>query len=261
MRGALARTSRVVEANARLYRRGWRGSVTTTFATPVLFLLAMGLGLGTLVDARGTGQQLAGGSYRAFLAPGLLVASGVQLAASESMLRVRYGLAWGRGYWAALNTPLGTDALLAGGVVWMALRLTVAAVVFALIAALLGIVPAGRGLLAVPPAVLAGVAVTPAFTALALWASSDYVLSATSRFVVMPMFLFSGTFFPLDQLPAALRPVAQALPLWHGVELARAAALGVPTAWPRAVHLAWLVAVTAGGLLVARLVFAAKMRT
>lgn len=240
---------RVVEGHARAYRHTWKGSAVTTFANPVLFLLAMGLGLGTLVD-RGQPAGLAGaGSYLAFLAPGLLAATAMQLGVGMSTWPVLSAVKWQRTYQAVLATPIGTRDLVLGHLGWVTLRLLLATVVFAAVMTAFGAAGAGSAALAVPPAVLTGLAFAAPVAAYAVSLEHDYALAGLFRFGVVPMFLFSGTFFPVAQLPGWLRPVAVATPLWHGVELARAAAVGTLPALPVALHvaylLAWLVAGTA----------------
>jgi lipooligosaccharide transport system permease protein len=247
---------RVLEGHARKYRRTWLGSVVTTFLNPVLFLLAMGVGLGTLVDR---GGAFGGVGYLEFLAPGLLAATAMQTAAGDSAFPVRASIKWVKTYHAALATPVRARDLVVGHLCWVALRLALAATVFALVMTAFGATRPAGGALAVLPAVLTGMAFAPLVTAIAASGSSDYGLSSLFRFGIVPLFLFSGTFFPISQLPALLQPVAVATPLWHGVELTRAAALGSTPAWPPFGHVAYLVAWLLAGAVVAVRVFERKL--
>ena len=237
-------TARVVETNASAYRRVWKGSVITSFATPVLFLLAMGMGMGTLVDDSG---GVAGVSYLAFLAPGLLAATGMQVAATESAWRVHGAIKWQKTYHAALATPVGTGDLASGHLIWVGVRVFLAAAVFALVMVLFDAATPAGAALAVIPTVLTGLAFAGPITAFSASLDNDYYLAGLFRFGIVPMFLFSGTFFPVTQLPAWSMPVAFATPLWHGVQLARASSLGIDPYFPVAVHLAYLLVWVVGG--------------
>ena len=237
-------TLRVVETNAWAYRRVWMGSVITSFATPVLFLLAMGLGMGTLVD-RGGGLE--GVSYLSFLAPGLLAATGMQVAATESAWRVHGAIKWQKTYHAALATPVGAADLASGHLIWVGVRVFLAAAVFAIVMILFGAATPGGALLATAPTVLTGLAFAGAITAFSASLENDYYLAGLFRFGIVPMFLFSGTFFPVRQLPEWSVPVAFVTPLWHGVQLARAASLGIETYFSAPVHVAYLLVWVIGG--------------
>jgi len=248
----------VVEGRARAYARTWVTPTVTTIVAPLLFLGAMGLGLGGLVDRRGA-ADLAGGSYLAFLAPGLLAASALQAGVQESAWPVRLGVHWQKTYVVALTTPLAPRDLVDGHLLWVALRLLGGAATFAAAAVVLGATDPAGAALAVGPGVLTGLAAAAPVAAWTVTLERDARLIALIRFGVTPLFLFSGTFFPVTQLPGPLQAVAAVTPLWHGVELARAAALSAPPALPAGVHLAWLVAWTVGGWLVARRTFAWRL--
>ena len=237
-------TLRIVETHASAYRRVWRGSVITSFATPLLFLLAMGLGMGTLVD-RGGGLE--GVSYLAFLAPGLLAATGMQVAATESAWRVHGAIKWQKTYHAALATPVGTADLASGHLIWVGVRVFLAAVVFAIVMTAFGAATPGGALLAIVPTVLTGLAFAGPITAFSASLENDYYLAGLFRFGIVPMFLFSGTFFPISQLPAWSLPVAFVTPLWHGVQLARAASLGIDTYFSLPAHVGYLLLWVVGG--------------
>jgi lipooligosaccharide transport system permease protein len=238
---------RVAEVNARAYRRTWKGSAVTTFLNPVLFLAAMGLGLGSLVDRDTKMRALEGLSYIAFLAPGLLAATAMQTGASEASWPVMAGIKWTKTYHAALATPVGVGDLVGGHLAWVAVRLLMTSVAFVAVMAVFGAVSLGGGLLAVPPAVLTGLAFAAPVTAFTGFSERETRLSSLFRFGIIPMFLFSGTFFPVAQLPGWLQPVAYATPLWHGVELARLTALGSSTTFSVGAHVVYLLLWTTAG--------------
>lgn len=239
---ALARPLRYFESRALVYRHTWRGSVVTTFLNPVLYLAAMGLGLGTLIDDGAGRAALDSLPYLEFLAPGLLAATAMQTATGDSSFPVMAGIRWVRSYEAALATPLRTRDIVYGHLSWVAARLVFVSVVFVVVMALFGAVDWVRGLLALAPAVLTGMAFGPAVMAFTSTQQHPQGISTLFRFGIIPMFLFSGTFFPVEQLPGWLQPVAYVTPLWHGVELTRGLALDLPTSWDPVIHVGYLVA-------------------
>ena len=243
------------------YRRTWRGTAITTVLEPLGFLAAMGLGLGVLVDD-GTGSAALGGvGYLEFIAPGLLAATAMQTASFESTYPVMGAIKWHRTYHAQLATPLRVVDVLAGHLVFVAMRLAVTATVFLLVMALFGAIASPWAVLALPAAVLTGLAYTPAIFAFAATRENDSGFAMLFRFGIMPMFLFSGTFFPVEQLPDWLEPVAWTVPLWHGVDLARDLSLGQASWGSAAVHVAYLAAWTVAGFAVAARAFERRLVT
>lgn len=238
----LAYSGRVLEANARVYRRTWRGSVISTFLNPVLFLLAMGVGLGKLVDQGDSGLAV---DYLKFLAPGLLASTAMTTAAGDSAFPVMAGIKWRKSYEAILATPVGVGDLVSGHLGWIAIRLTFVTLVYAGVMAAFGATTILEGLLAVPPAVLTGLAFAAVITAYTARLQDEQGLSSLFRWGITPLFLFSGTFFPIDQLPGWMHPIAYATPLFHGVELCRAISLDLPShvdAWVSVVYLGTMLA-------------------
>jgi lipooligosaccharide transport system permease protein len=232
------------------YKRTWRGSVTTSFLFPVLYLAAMGLGLGTLVDSHS--HTVEGVSYLDFLAPGLLAATAMQIGSNESTYPVMGAIKWIRTYFAMLATPIGVSDLLAGHLVWIALRLLMVMSIYLLVMLAFGAVHSPLAVLAVPAAVLTGMAFSAPIAAFAATQQNDSGFSALYRFGIIPLFLFSGTFFPVSQLPGWLQPLAYATPLEHGVSLCRALTLGTLMARTVLFDVAYLVAATTIGVVLAR---------
>ena len=232
--------TRVTAYWAAAYRRTWRASVFSDFAAPVLFLAGLGFGLGSLVDsAPGRGASL-GVPYAVFVAPGVLAAQAMQAAVAETTFPVMAALRWNRAYHAMLDTPVSTSDVVTGHLAWVALRLVVTTSIFLGTAAALGAVRHPGALAAVPVAVLTGMAFAALTYAVATRSETDQAFNLLLRFVVLPLFLFSGVFFPLDQLPPPLRWVGWATPLWHGVDACRALALGTATAGRELGHVAVL---------------------
>ncbi|HTS98645.1 MAG TPA: ABC transporter permease [Streptosporangiaceae bacterium] len=226
------------------YRRTWRGSIYSSVLSPVLYLGAMGLGLGTLVDAHGT-ARLGGVSYLAFLAPGLLAAGAMQGGVEESTYPVLGSVKWRRTYYAAAASPLRPSDIFHGHLLFTTMRLAMNAAIFLVVMAAFGAVASPWALAALPVAVLTGLAFATPIEAWAITVAKDTSFALVFRFGMIPLFLFSGTFFPVTQLPAWIRPVAYVTPLWHGVALCRALSLGEATLPGALVHLGYLSVLTA----------------
>jgi lipooligosaccharide transport system permease protein len=235
---------RQAEREARVWAQLWKGTVIAGVVNPLLFLGAMGLGLGGLVDDRGAVE---GVEYLVFVAPGILAAAALQSAAGASLWPVMGGMKWSKSFHAAVVTPLRPGDVYGGYVLWLGARLAMDSTAFLVVAALLGAVASPWGVLAMPAAVAGGLAFAAPLTAFAARQDTDVPFGVIMRILVMPMFLFSGTFFPLDQLPSALRPVAWVTPLWHSVDLCRGATTGSLDLLAGLGHAAYLVAFIAAG--------------
>ncbi len=247
---------RVLEYNARVYRRTWRGGLVSTFLAPVLFLASMGFGLGRFVDSAATASgPLAGIPYAVFIAPGLLAAQAMQTAGFASTYPIMGRAVWDRIYHGMLATPITIPGIVLGELAWIAVRLTIVTGAFLLVMAGFGLVRSPLGLLAVPAAVLTGLAFAAPIIAFTATQRDDQGFNAIFRFGITPLFLFSGTFFPIEQLPTVIRPLAWMSPLWHGVELARGLVLGQADLPAALVHLSALAAFVVVGTLAALVTF------
>ncbi len=246
----LAHSGRVVEASARVYRRTWRGSVISTFFNPILYLLAMGVGLGRLVDD-GTGIAALEMPYLTFLAPGLLAATAMMTGAGDASWPVMAGIKWRKTYDAILATPVGVPDLVIGHLSWVGIRLIFVTVVYSGVMTVFGATTIAQGVLAIPPAVLTGLGFAAIVTAYTARLKDEQGLSALFRFAIMPLFLFSGTFFPIEQLPGWVQPIAYATPLYHGVSLCRGLALGADFAVQPIYSIAYLLGMLLLGTILA----------
>lgn len=247
---AISRSLRFAESEVLAYRRTWRGTVITSFINPVFFLAAMGAGLGSLVDS---GQGDLGISYLAFVASGLMAANAMQNGAGDGSFPVMAGVLWRKNFQGTITTPLGPSDIVWGRLIWGGARLLFVLLVFAVIAVLFGALEVGPALLAVPPAILTGLAFTTVVTAWTLTREDGRALSSLFRFGVVPLFLFSGTFFPISQLPGFLQQLAYVTPLFHGVELVRKLALPnagaqIVTSMPMWIHVVYLLTMTVIGI-------------
>lgn len=230
---------RVVQRNALVYRRVWRGSVFSSFLQPFLYLLAMGLGVGALVDRDGAAALPGGVTFLEFLAPGLLAAACMQTATFESTWPIGGKIHWHRTYQAITATPMGIRDLVVGELAWVGVRLITVALAFTAVMAIFG-VGGTTSVLAVPAAVLTGLAFSAPLLAYAATMKVTGNFNVVFRFVITPLFLFSGVFFPISRLPEALQTVAWFTPLFHGVELTRGLTLGTLQSPAWFLHVAYL---------------------
>ncbi len=242
---SLAPPLRVYEFWLVQYRRAWRGTVITSVINPVFYLGALGVGLGSIVNKSG-GQAL-GVPYLDFVAPGLLAAAGMQIASGDATWPVMASFRWTRQYFAMQATPLGVRDIFVGHQLYMASRIAATSAVYLGIIAAFGAVDSWLAVFALPAVVLLGLAFTVPTAAYAATQNSEGAFVPYNRFVIVPMFLFSGTFFPVSRLPLPLEWLAYATPLWHGVDLCRELTLGHLHPLRALGHVAYLLLFVVGG--------------
>ena len=231
------------------YRRVWRGSAVSSIVTPIVYLLALGIGLGSFVgDVTFDGTTY---RYVEFVAPGLLAATAMQIGAIESSWPVLSAIRWSRQYHAMLATPLRARDIVVGHQLWVASRVASSATVYLIVIAAFGVVRSPLGILALPVTVLVGAAFSAPIAALAVRVRNEATFVALFRFVIMPMFLFSGIFFPVARMPHALRVVAYLTPLWNGVYLCRNLTLGTAGLWLSLANVGYLLLWAGAGLALA----------
>jgi lipooligosaccharide transport system permease protein len=238
------------------YRRVWRASAVTTVVTPIVYLLALGIGLGVFVDRSADLPE--GISYLEFVAPGLMAATAMQIASFESAWPVLSAIKWDRQYHAMLATPLRVRDVVLGHQAYFAFRLVLTATIYLVVITAFGAVESPLGVLAIPVTVLVGLSFAGPIAAWAAHAQNEVSFVAIFRFVILPMFLFSGTFFPISSLPTPLEVIAWFTPLWHGVTLCRDLTLGT-VSWGDLGHLAYLLAFVTVGLLAARWTYGKRL--
>ncbi|MEU7871070.1 ABC transporter permease [Dactylosporangium sp. NPDC049140] len=249
-------TLAVFEYHLVSYRRIWRGSVLSSFALPVMFLVAMGVTVGGYVDARPSGL---GAPYLDWIGPGLLASTALQVAVNDATWPVYSMFHWIRSYHAMRATPVTSAGILRGHLLYVGLRVGVATLAFLLVLLPFGALHSWWALATFAPAILTGLAFAAPSFAFAAAVDSDGYFAVLFRLVVVPMTLFAGVFFPVGGLPAPARALAYASPLWHGVELCRAATLGTATAWGVWAHTAVLLAYAAVGYALAVRGFARRL--
>jgi lipooligosaccharide transport system permease protein len=240
---------RKLEHSLLVYRRIWRGTFFGTLVSPVLFLSAMGVALGSLVP---TMKVFGGVPYLVFLAPGLLAAQAMQTSTQESSWPLFAGFKWNKTYEAMISTPQGVRDIVIGHLYWLIVRVGIVTGVFLTVAFFFGAVNSPTVILAWPAAVLTGVAFGMPMAAWTASRKTEQSFAFVFRFIITPLFLFSGTFFPIEQLPEVVRGLAWFTPLFHGVALTRSLAIGHDLDLVLlAIHALVLVGLAAAGTLLA----------
>ncbi len=235
----------VVEGMWTWYRRNWRGTLVSSVGQPVLVLLALGFGLGAQVEPTAATGGL---EYVVYLAPALLAATSVQIAAFESTYPILSAFKWQQTYLGIAASPITPVQIFAGHLTWVGLRLGVSGAAYLVVAAALGALTGFGVLGSLVVSILTGLAFAAPIAAYSATLQTEgQQFNALFRFVVMPMTLFAGTFFPVEQLPVWARPFAWVTPLWHGTELSRGAAFGDLPLLAAAGHVAYLLALLAIG--------------
>jgi lipooligosaccharide transport system permease protein len=226
---------------------------------PVAYLFAMGVGLATLVDANNS--AFSGVSYLAFIAPALLVSAAVMTAANEFTFPVMDGFKWRRIYYGPHASPLAPQQIAAGQIIAVTLRLLLQSAIYFAAVVLFGASPSGWGWASILVATLTGLAFgLPLMAYSALITEDKGQFALVMRFIVMPLFLFSGTFFPLDNLPLAVRWIGWISPIWHGTELGRVFSFGYPEpSLLTALHLSVLLGLVVLGWILTRRRFALRL--
>jgi lipooligosaccharide transport system permease protein len=238
----------------RQYRRRWRGTLVVSVANPLLFLVAIGAGLGRLVTADDA-AVLGGVPYLAFFAPGMLAAASMQNGIVESAFPVARGRMSDGPYQPAVTSPLEPVDILIGHTLFMAARIAMSAAAFIVVMAALGAAHSWLVVFTLPAATLTGLAFATPVAAWAMTQETPARIGGLFKWVVMPMYLFSGTFFAVEQLPGWLQGLVTITPLWHGVELCRTLSLGTATWGTSFVHIGYLTVLTGAGLVLATRTF------
>jgi lipooligosaccharide transport system permease protein len=251
---------RVWESQLRTYRSVWRSNVMGAFVQPFLYLLGMGLGVGALVDNGTNSDDMLGGlSYFQFLAPALLATAAMMVSSSEGTWPVLLGFKWGRSYHAAAATPLTPSQIMAGVAMWQTTKALITASGVALALCFFpdtrtwGLVPA------VVFAVFTGIAFSAPLTAWTATREQENSFSTIQRFLITPLFLFGGAFYPIEQLPGWLQTTAKITPIWHGVELCRDSVNGHLEWDTTLVHVGYLLLFALVGWLLASRTFAKRL--
>jgi lipooligosaccharide transport system permease protein len=208
----------VVVRNALVSWRSWKWSFFLSVLAPVMFLSAMGLGLGQLVNE---GRTFRGIDYLAFFATGMLAANALQNGVFGATYPIMSKIIWQRNYEAMLASPLAVREIVLGELGWGGIALAQVAIPYLGVMALFGVFDSPMALLAIPASVLLGLACQAPVFAYTATLQTDEAYTWIFRLIVTPMFLMGGTFFPIEELPTWGRVIAQFTPVFHGVEMIR----------------------------------------
>jgi len=253
-------TIRAWESHFTLYRTIWKSSMLGAVVQPLLFLAGMGLGVGALIDRGDNSERLLDGlTYFEFLAPGLLATTAMMVCSNEAMWPVMGGFKWMRGFHAQAGSPLSPGQVSGGLTLWHATKALISVTGVAAVLALFAETRSFGLLLAIPFGTLTGVAFAAPLTAWSASRERENSFPAINRFIIMPLFLFGGAFYPVSQLPDSMESIAKVTPLWHGVELCRGAVHGRLGVGQAVVHVAVLAGLALIGWLAARITFARKL--
>lgn len=244
----MQRATRLTDYWVTVFRRVWKGSVVTSFLTPFLYLAAMGVGLGSFIDDNAGPAALGGITYLAFVGPGLLATSAMQTAIFESTYPVMGAFKWHRSYFSMAATPLTPSDIVAGQLAFIGFRIFATCGVFLAVLASFGALGSWwGGLVALAVSVFIGLAHATPMVGLTSRMHNEFGFALVFRLGLMPMFLFSGAFFPITQLPTAITWLAYLTPIWHGVDLTRMLTLGTVDGPLALLHVTYLGACVAAG--------------
>ncbi len=217
-RGALY----VTEARLRTMLKWIWLIIGISIANPVLYLVSIGLGVGSYIDKNTGGMGVDGVSYITFLAPALLATAAIQGAIDESVFPTLEGFKWNKIFFSMNSTPLSGNHIAMGVFFNSLIRVIFTAVMYWVVMLAFGVLESPRSWLAIFTAVMAGAAFGAMMQALAgLLENENIFFTVLNRFVIMPLFLFSGTFYPLTNMPIYLQWIGWISPLWHATELGR----------------------------------------
>jgi len=196
--------------------------ISLAIANPVLYLVSIGLGVGAYIDKNTGGMGVDGVSYITFLAPALLATAAIQGAIDESVYPTLEGFKWNKTFFSMNATPLSGNHIAMGVFFNSLIRVIFTAVIYWFVMLAFGVLESPRAWLAIFTAVMAGAAFGAMMQALAgMLENEDIFFTVLQRFVIMPLFLFSGTFYPLTNMPLYLQWIGWISPLWHATELGR----------------------------------------
>jgi len=238
---------RMVDYWAITYKRTYKASLISSFVTPLLYIVAMGVLLGGFIE--GDPAELEGATtYLAFVAPGMVAAQTMTTAFGHTTYELMGMIKWNKVHDGMLATPLGIPDVIASHLAFLAFRVGLVSGVFILVMAPFGVFESVTGTIAAWfVQVLLGLAVGSCVYAFTAGLKSESAFSLLFRFGLIPMFLFSGAFFPVSNLNPVLERLAQATPLWQGVNLSRMLVLGQVDAGPASFNVAYLLLMLAVG--------------
>ncbi|HWD61395.1 MAG TPA: ABC transporter permease [Humibacter sp.] len=232
----------VAEHRLRVMRSYVSTVLVGAVGTPLLYLFAMGVGLGALVSANLGPHAVDGVSYLQFVAPALLCSAAVTVASEELTYPIMLGFKWNPTFIGISSSPITPGQIIDGMVIAVTVRLVATSAIYWAFMLLFGAAPAGTAVLSVLIATLVGLAFgIPVMAYVATIQQDTGQIAMLMRFVLLPLTLFSGTFFPLTAMPIYLQWIGWLSPIWHGTQLARIVSYGAQVpAWLIVVHVLFL---------------------
>ena len=235
--------------------------IAIAIANPVLYLVSIGLGLGSFIDQNAGSTGVDGVSYLTFLAPALLATAAIQGALDESVFPTLEGFKWNKLFFSMNATPLSGNHIAMGVFFNSLIRTVFTAVLYWLVMLAFGVLESPRAWLAIFTAIMAGAAFGAFMQALAGFLENENVFfTIVERFIIMPLFLFSGTFYPLTNMPIYLQWIGWISPLWHATELGRWLTYGSEISTQMLfVHFIFLNSILVVGLIASRRIFTRRL--
>lgn len=235
--------------------------IAIAIANPVLYLVSIGLGLGSFIDQNAGSTGVDGVSYLTFLAPALLATAAIQGALDESVFPTLEGFKWNKLFFSMNATPLSGNHIAMGVFFNSLIRTVFTAVLYWFVMLAFGVLESPRAWLAIFTAVMAGAAFGALMQALAgLLENENMFFTIVERFIIMPLFLFSGTFYPLTNMPIYLQWIGWISPLWHATELGRWLTYGSEISTQMLfVHFIFLNSILVVGLIASRRIFTRRL--
>ena len=251
----------VAEYRLRNMSKWFAAIIAFGLGNPVLYLLSVGIGIGALVDSTSGADNPIGVPYLTFLAPALLATAAIQAAMDETTFPTMQGFLWDKSFFAMISTQLMARDLVGGIMIASSIRCSFNTLIYAGVLVLFGAIP----LTSVPVLVFAAIFAGISFAAVMLAVTSfvkqdDGFYAIVGRFVLTPMFMFSGTFYPLESLPIYLQWVGWISPVWHATNLGRNLSYGLEVApWLLVVHVLFMGALLVVAMVVATRKFASRL--
>lgn len=249
----------VAETRIRTMLKWWQSVIAFGFGNPMLYLMSVGIGIGSMVDPNAAFME--GQSYLTFLAPALLVSAGIQGAMEEVTFPTLEGFFWERTFYAMNSTSITGRQIVDGVMLASAARCFLQVLLYELVLLAFGAVTLASFVPLLVTSVVAGVAFASVMLAVtAFLKDDDGFLAIIGRFLITPMFMFSGTYYPIESLPSYLQWIGWISPVWHSTDFGRAISYGHPvTAATMVIHVLYFVVIAAIGFYIAYPKFAKKL--
>ena len=240
----------------------WLGAIIAFgLGNPVLYLLSVGIGIGALVDANSGGVNPLGVPYLTFLAPALLATAAIQAAMDETTFPTMQGFIWDKSFFSMISTQLMARDIVGGIMIASSIRCIFNTVIYAAVLVAFGAIPLASVPVLVFAAIFAGISFAAVMLAVVSFVKQDDGFFAiVGRFILTPMFMFSGTFYPLESLPIYLQWIGWVSPVWHATNLGRNLSYGLDVEpWLLAVHVIFMGAILVASMIVATRKFHSRL--